>query len=311
MQESDKNKQSTDKTPEKKPSNEIVVNPPENQSKSKEIDKSDKKGRIKYTEEEDRKILEYVKGKPADGLTSRKFWENAVQVDHLLDNTRSSDSLRERYRMHLDPELKKEGGKASAGKSSKKKATDEDSSDGDHTPRKSSKKRQGSTKKKEADELSDTPSFGKSKKKSKRKDYEGMDKVDKLLKKKSPVVLPDPTHIMKPTLLTHEEEELVEEKKHWVEEQAKKHNMSEEKFMDLFHRCSMDTHILQRYFKGDTHLLWDDDEDMLLRGPAKKVGKKVLAAYKEASNVKLRVKYLKSLDQLRPTFSLVSVVGNV
>ena len=136
-----------------------------------------------------------------------------------------------------------------------------------------------------------------------------MNEVEELLARKTPVVKTVPSKVLKPVLLDREEEERVEEKKSWVAEQAEKRNLPEDVFMDLFLRCSMDTTILDRYLNGETHLLWDDDEDMLLKGPAKVVGKKVLSTYKEPENVKLRVQFLKSLEKLRPEFSLVSVTG--
>ena len=56
-----------------------------------------------YSLEEDLKLLEYVKEHPSLLVkpTSRKFWEDAIRKDNILEGTRSSDSLRERYRWFL------------------------------------------------------------------------------------------------------------------------------------------------------------------------------------------------------------------
>ena len=58
-------------------------------------------GRGKYSVAEDIKILEYVNAKKDASPTSRIFWQKAFDNDKLLNQKRTADSLRERYRIQL------------------------------------------------------------------------------------------------------------------------------------------------------------------------------------------------------------------
>ena len=57
--------------------------------------------RMKYTVAEDLTIIVYVNSKGGNSALSRTFWRRAVENDNLLNQKRSIDSLRERYRTQL------------------------------------------------------------------------------------------------------------------------------------------------------------------------------------------------------------------
>ena len=45
------------------------------------------------------------------------------------------------------------------------------------------------------------------------------------------------------------------------------------------------------HLQGAKHLAWNEDEDALLRGPAKGYARKILGRYKGDSNVQQRVEF--------------------
>ena len=70
-----------------------------------------------------------------------------------------------------------------------------------------------------------------------------------------------------------QEEDRLRDKATWLREQAYKNNISPDQMTNLFYRCSMNSTILDRYFRGEKNLIWDRDEDNLLAGPYKEVFK--------------------------------------
>jgi hypothetical protein len=88
------------------------------------------------------------------------------------------------------------------------------------------------------------------------------------------------------------------DKEAWLEQQAKKYHMTSDQITDVFYYCSMDTNQLSQYLQGQNHLVWNEDEDTLLRGPAKTYAKRILGRYKGEANVKRRVEFLEKIDRL-------------
>lgn len=95
-----------------------------------------------------------------------------------------------------------------------------------------------------------------------------------------------------------QEEERLRDKETWLREQAMKHSISPDQMKSLFFRCSMNSLILDRYFRGEHNLIWDKDEDDLLTGPYKDVAKRVLSHYKGSANVRQREEFLTKFEHL-------------
>ena len=74
--------------------------PNANQPSNKEI-QTGLEPRARYTVLEDLQIINYVKAKGGNNILSRRFWERAYELDKLLEQSRSADSMRERFRNHL------------------------------------------------------------------------------------------------------------------------------------------------------------------------------------------------------------------
>lgn len=309
-----------------------------------EDDSSKKKNRSKYTEEEDLKILEYIKNSPGSNLMSRKYWQIAVDRDNLLDKKRSVESLRERYRNHLigilkygadyQPPKSNKGENASnaykygpsisdsilgskgKAKNQMTKIEKEFLGDDDENDQQTSKNMKSIRERKSlgyenVENGASLLRFMKKDKKlitvldntnaNKRKEYEGMNQVNSvgLPSKKANLI----EKIVKPQLLNQEEVRLLEDKRIWVKECARKHNLTPDQFLDLFFRCSMNYQILEKYLEGYTDLAWDEDEDTILRNPRSEAEKKMLVSYKGLLNVEQRENFFEKLRVLRPLFS--------
>ena len=71
-----------------------------------------------------------------------------------------------------------------------------------------------------------------------------------------------------------------------------------ERLRELFYYCSMDTHNVDKYFNGETHLLWTEEEDQLITGPTRHIGEIILSRYKGSINVEQRIKFLEKMDEM-------------
>ena len=388
--------------------------------------------RGKYTVGEDLKIMEYVMAHKGMSLTSRTFWQKAFDTDKLLNQKRSAESLRERYRKQLNClteadiqrmrkwvaengekgsiNFKTKAQQESSGKIVYVKVLDNIEADTTQSQsknasraktdvkeqtqekavpseRKTTEKKQSvpekikepqsltkssqkesllpkfndalknkmeiemlwaETEEKENEKLANSTSKStpkilrdkvelkeisaqntaakkttteekkptsdlKSEKNSKRKEYQDMQQIDQVMvprknnNKESPA--PQPMSAMELLEMSKKEKERERtaektqvsqpvDKEAWLEEQAKKYHMTSDQITDVFYYCSMDMDLLTKYLQGERHLAWNEDEDTLLRGPAKTYARRILGRYKGEANVQKRVEFLEKIDQI-------------
>lgn len=365
---------------------------------------SDPKFHGKYSVLEDLKLIDYVKSKPYDNPTSRTFWQKAYDRDKILNQKRTPDSLRERYRMQLRllteediakmrkwveehkergyitlknvPVLGPSGNYVHVKKFDKVVVENDNIIPGttlhkspgwrddqplklrwpSKTPEDGNKKKveipknqngrqndQGFNQRVESrdqrrfqkgaanlhlldsdssddivEESRDRDSFAKNFKKRspeslkvpetsryvdqrketttlpKRKEYNSMHEI-------SEAAMPRKTHYesSKPreeNRKMHEEYHVEGSLEDWIEKQAERYYMSTNDMIELFYNCSMNPTTLMRYLQGETDLAWNEDEDILLRGPQKETIKRVLMRYKGVENVKEREEFLDKVE---------------
>lgn len=278
----------------------------------------------KYSIEEDLEILDYVRSRPNGNYTSKAFWTQAVEEDNLLGRARSVESVRERYRSHLrhltEDEVRKllwhyqHGDKGYAHYETRplkdergkihhvKKFEGIDPAAGSYVCSDIASRRKRSASKdsilaidskegvlKPAEDFEEEivyePIGGR-----KRKGYDAMHYVDER-------ILPRKNYWGD----YYEEEEIgrFRNKELWLRELAERYTMSPDQMTTLYYNCSMDSDMLRRYLDGETHLLWSNDEDILITGSQQEAAIRALSKYKGAANVNTRLQFLREIDRLQ------------
>ena len=285
----------------------------------------------KYSIEEDLEILDYVQSKPDSHFISKNFWKQAVDEDDLLNGKRSSESLRERYRHHLrylsDEEQHRmvrwhnRHEEAGYGNYSTKPVRDDDGkihyqkrlegidsgADSNLFSSVSNRKKKSASKpatltidtkegilKEGESRFEDEITEDHLRASKKRRDYESMHQLDdRLLPRKD---FRDDDYF-------YEEEDRrerrVSNKEMWLHELAERYSINPDKMTSLYYNCNMDSDLLRRYLDGETEILWNNDEDILLTGSQRESAQRVLSRYKGTSNVNSRSSFLKELDRLQ------------